>query len=96
MRDEPSLAGTIGSSRTLRAEVLHSVRTEMAQTLSHCVFRRTDLGTSGHPGEASLRACAHLMASELGWDADAAEARAGDDPRTLSSPVRHRELREID
>jgi glycerol-3-phosphate dehydrogenase len=33
------------------------------------VFRRTDLGTAGHPGEPALRGCAALMAAELGWDA---------------------------
>jgi len=51
----------------LRAEVLHGIREEMAQTLSDVVFRRTDLGTAGHPGHGSLRACAEEMRNELGW-----------------------------
>jgi len=53
----------------LKAEVVHAVREEMAQRLGDVVFRRTELGTAGHPGREALRACAALMAEELGWDA---------------------------
>jgi glycerol-3-phosphate dehydrogenase len=69
LQDVPSHGKTIGPSRTLGAEVLHAVREEMAQTLPDCVFRRTDIATSGNPGEEALRTCATLMAAELGWDA---------------------------
>jgi glycerol-3-phosphate dehydrogenase len=65
---DPQLAQTIGESNVVRAEVVHAVRAEMAQRLGDVVFRRTDLGTGGHPGEAALHACAELMAAELGWD----------------------------
>jgi glycerol-3-phosphate dehydrogenase len=68
IREEPSMAETIGSSSVLKAEVLHAVRNEMAQKLTDVVFRRTDLGTAGHPGEATLRTCADLMSAEMGWD----------------------------
>jgi glycerol-3-phosphate dehydrogenase len=40
----------------------------MARKLGDVVFRRTDLGTGGHPGDDALRTCADLMADELGWD----------------------------
>jgi glycerol-3-phosphate dehydrogenase len=69
VRDESSLGETIGHSRTLRAEVVHAVREEMAQALGDCVFRRTEIGTAGNPGQATLRECAQLMARELGWSA---------------------------
>ena len=59
----------VGSSEVIRAQVLHAVRKEAAQKLSDVVFRRTDLGTVGHPGEACLRECAEIMAAELKWDA---------------------------
>jgi len=65
---EPSLAGTVGATPTLRAEVAYAVRHEMARTLADCVFRRTDLGTAGDPGETALVECAELAASELGWN----------------------------
>jgi glycerol-3-phosphate dehydrogenase len=41
----------------------------MAEKIGDVVFRRTDLGTGGHPGEKELETCADLMASELGWNA---------------------------
>lgn len=64
----PGLAEKMGQSNVIKAEVVHAVRDEMAQTLSDVVFRRTDLGTAGHPGEEALQACAALMAGELEWD----------------------------
>ena len=59
---------TIGeSSIILRAQVLHGIRNEMAQKLSDVVFRRTELGTAGHPGNERVKACAETMGTELGW-----------------------------
>lgn len=52
----------------LRAQTIYAVRQEMAQTLSDVVFRRTDLGSAGHPGPDLLQVCAHTLAVELGWD----------------------------
>ena len=65
--ENPALAGTVGESTVLKAEVVHAVRDEMAQTLSDVVFRRTELGTAGHPGDTALQDCARLMAVEMGW-----------------------------
>jgi glycerol-3-phosphate dehydrogenase len=61
--------GTVhGEGRAiLRAQTLHGIRNEMAQTLSDVVFRRTELGTAGHPGSETLTFCADVMSSELGW-----------------------------
>jgi len=58
----------LGNSTVLKAEVVHAVREEMAEKIGDVVFRRTDFGTGGHPGEEALQECARLMASELGWD----------------------------
>lgn len=67
--DQDSMWGeTLGESKVIEAEVIHAVREEMAQKLGDVVFRRTDLGTGEHPGETALQRCAHLMASELGWN----------------------------
>lgn len=51
----------------LKAEVLHGVREEMAQKLSDVVFRRTELGSAGYPGNEALNICAETMGAELGW-----------------------------
>lgn len=66
--EDPELAHRLGDSTVLKAEVVHAVREEMAEKIGDVIFRRTDLGTGGHPGEEALQACARLMASELGWD----------------------------
>jgi glycerol-3-phosphate dehydrogenase len=54
-------------SATIRAEVVHGVRVEMAHKLNDIIFRRTELGSAGDPGEACLRTCAEIMAGELRW-----------------------------
>ncbi len=55
-------------SPVLKAEVLHSVREEMAEKLVDLVFRRTELGILENPGEPALSSCAAIMAQEMGWD----------------------------
>ena len=66
--ENPGWAKTLGSSKVLKAEVIHAVREEMAQKLVDVVFRRTELGAAGYPGEDALKASAYLMASEMDWD----------------------------
>lgn len=66
-RENPGWAGRVGDTHVIKAEVVHAVREEMARKLGDVVFRRTDLATAEHPGEEALRACADLMAAELGW-----------------------------
>ena len=68
--ENPEWAHRLGNSTILKAEVVHAVREEMAEKIGDVVFRRTDLGTGGHPGEEALQACARLMASEMGWNED--------------------------
>ncbi len=52
----------------LKAEVLYTIREEMALKLADVVLRRTDGGASGCPAEPELRQIAEIMAGELGWD----------------------------
>ncbi len=51
----------------IEAEAIHAVRREMAQKLADVVMRRTDLGSTGYPGDACIETCARAMAGELGW-----------------------------
>lgn len=67
-RAEPDALAPLPGTATLRAEVLHAVRSEMARKLADVAFRRTDLGTAGSPGRPALEAAAELMAAELGWE----------------------------
>lgn len=52
----------------LQAETRHAVHEEMAQKLADVVFRRTELGTAGHPGDVALAFCAKVMGAALGWN----------------------------
>jgi glycerol-3-phosphate dehydrogenase len=66
---DPSLRQCISGSHVTLAEVAYAMRDEMVQTLSDIVFRRTELGTGGHPGEAALEDVATFMQQALGWSA---------------------------
>ena len=52
---------------TIGAEVIHAIRGEAALRLSDIVLRRTTVGAAGHPGAATLQACAAIAARELDW-----------------------------
>ncbi|HET9040209.1 MAG TPA: glycerol-3-phosphate dehydrogenase/oxidase [Gemmatimonadales bacterium] len=91
-RRGPGHGATLGRTSTLAAQVVHAVRAEMAQHLADCVFRRTDIGTAGDPGEEALAGCAALMAEELGWSGTKTETELAEVRSrfrtgfTLSSP----------
>jgi glycerol-3-phosphate dehydrogenase len=66
--EEPALAKPLaGGQPVIGAEVVEAVRREWAKKLSDVIFRRTGLGTIGHPGRECLTAAAELMRAELGW-----------------------------
>ncbi|NJO77652.1 MAG: glycerol-3-phosphate dehydrogenase/oxidase [Cyanobacteria bacterium RM1_2_2] len=64
------LKADLSDLAVLQAEVLHSIREEMAQHLADVVFRRTEIGSAGLPCPDRLRHCAEVMAAELGWSPD--------------------------
>jgi glycerol-3-phosphate dehydrogenase len=66
---DPTWGRPLGASTTtVRAEVIHAVRAEMALRLSDLVVRRTELGSAGRPDEQAVAEAAAIMADELGWD----------------------------
>ena len=54
-------------SPVLEAEVVHAIRREQALDLPSVVLRRTELGSTGHPGRNCLEKVAGILARELGW-----------------------------
>lgn len=64
VRTDPSLAERLGESLTIKAQVVHAVRHEMAETVADIVFRRTDLATGEYPGRIALAECASVLAAE--------------------------------
>ncbi|HVW68171.1 MAG TPA: glycerol-3-phosphate dehydrogenase/oxidase [Steroidobacteraceae bacterium] len=74
---EPALRRCLPGSTISHAEIAHSLREEMAVHMSDIVFRRTDLGTAGHPDPVALEDLEKLMQHELGWSpARTAQERA--------------------
>jgi len=71
---------------TLEVEVYLAVAEEMAQTLEDVVFRRTGLGTQGHPGQEALARCAEIMGDLLGWDGQERERQIA----TINERYRYR------
>lgn len=51
------------------AQTEYAVRNEMALTLNDILFRRTGIGTLGHPGKKTLTEIAAFAAKLLRWDA---------------------------
>lgn len=62
--ENPDLGERIGDTPTIKAQVVHAVRHEMAHTLADVVFRRTDLATGRYPGRAALEQCARILHNE--------------------------------
>jgi len=68
IKEQPDLAEQIGPGCFVtKAEVIHSIRHEMALTLADVIQRRTELGSAGMPSIATLQKCAEIMSGELGW-----------------------------
>ncbi|MGH8210536.1 MAG: glycerol-3-phosphate dehydrogenase C-terminal domain-containing protein, partial [Steroidobacteraceae bacterium] len=64
---EPALRRCLPDSLISHAEIVYALREEMAVRMTDIIFRRTDLGTAGHPGRAALEELAKLLQRELGW-----------------------------
>lgn len=62
------LKPTVVDREVLDIEVRHAVSTEMAMTLDDLIFRRTGLGTIGHPGSLAVQRCAEIMGGLHNWD----------------------------
>ena len=78
---DSSLLSPVAACReTIGAEVVYAVEQEMARQLADVVFRRTGLGTLGHPGEPALERCAAIMATRLGWSAAERAGQLRSDP----------------
>lgn len=74
---EPAFGRRFTGSHVTHAEAIHAIRAESAYRMSDVVFRRTELGTDGHPGPTALDELQGLMTRELGWsDSRAREERA--------------------
>jgi glycerol-3-phosphate dehydrogenase len=68
VKENPQFGERVGEDSTvIKAEVVHAVRCEMAQTLPDVVQRRTELGAAGLPSLSVLHTCSDLVGRELNW-----------------------------
>ncbi len=73
-RQDARLAETLNADGEILAQVAYAARNEMALTLKDILFRRTGIGTLGHPGREVLLKVADIAAKELGWSPDKMQA----------------------
>lgn len=66
-RSSKALAREVNDDGEIMAEVVYAVRHELARTLNDVLFRRTGIGTLGHPGETLLKDVARVAGKELRW-----------------------------
>jgi glycerol-3-phosphate dehydrogenase len=76
-----------GDRESIEAEVIYAVEHELAVRLEDVVFRRTGLGTLGHPGPSCIRRCAELMGARLGWTEEVTAREIERVERRLSIPT---------
>jgi len=65
---DPVFWNVLGSSNVIGAEIVHAIRFEMAKSLSDIVFRRTELGSGGDPGQDAINEAAMIASKEFGWN----------------------------
>ena len=63
------------------------MRHEMARTLKDILFRRTGLGTLGHPGDKVLKRVADLAAKELKWNSARLKKELREAAEALAVPL---------
>jgi glycerol-3-phosphate dehydrogenase len=75
LKNDAALGERIRGDRPeILAQVVFSVREEMAGTLCDILTRRTGIGTLGHPGDEALDKVTGLAARLLGWDPERVES----------------------
>ncbi|QGY47330.1 FAD-dependent oxidoreductase [Maribellus comscasis] len=65
---EDGLSISLNADGEIEAQVVYAIQNEMAIKLSDILFRRTGIGTLGHPGEETLAKVLNIAATLLNWD----------------------------
>lgn len=65
---DKKLSEKLNADGEILAQVVYAINEEMALTLKDILFRRTGIGTLGHPGKDVLKKVADAAAKILGWD----------------------------
>lgn len=74
---DPELAQPLSDTRNeIGAQVVYALRNEMARHLNDVLFRRTNMGNLGDPGEQALRRTLELVTQELAWQEETRKQEA--------------------
>jgi len=73
-KENKDYAEVLNADGEILAEVYYAIKNEMAKTLPDILFRRTGIGTLGHPGKTIMKKVADLSGSLLNWDKKQREA----------------------
>ena len=73
-RERADLLAPLGPNGDIAAQVIFSVREEMAATLSDVIMRRTGIGQFGPPSPKVIEQASRLMAEECAWSENRREA----------------------
>jgi glycerol-3-phosphate dehydrogenase len=85
-KKDSSLLTPLNDDGEMLAQVIYAVRNEMAMTLKDILFRRTSLGTAGHPGKKELKLIAETVAKELKWSKERLKQEIKEAERALKIP----------
>ena len=81
---QEDVGACIPETTTLRAEIRHAIKDEMAVKLDDVVMRRTELAAGSHPGRRALEAAAMDMAQQLRWSDSRMREELAATERTLA------------
>jgi glycerol-3-phosphate dehydrogenase len=83
---DKSMVKALTKEGEILAQVVYAVKNEMAFKLTDILFRRTGLGTLGHPGREALNSIADLSGKLLKWSSDRKKEEIAEAERLLKKP----------
>jgi glycerol-3-phosphate dehydrogenase len=83
---DKSMAKALTPEGEMLAQVVYAIKNEMALKLTDILFRRTGLGTLGHPGKKALNSIADLAGKLLGWSIDRKKEEISEAEKLLKKP----------
>jgi len=83
---DKKLSEILNNDGEILAQVAYAVNEEMAFTLNDILFRRTGIGTLGHPGKDVLKKVADTATKILGWDASRKKAEIDSAEKIFRKP----------
>ncbi len=86
-RRDAALAETVNDDGEILAQVLYGFEREMALTLKDILFRRTGIGTLGHPGDAVVQKVADIAEKARGWTGERKQTEVREAERAFALPA---------